>query len=110
MKKKNNKIPSKKLSQPVVAEFWRDPNFDQLPQPPEYIMKEEIEKIWESLRSFAQETRDEIDKIKSENETFMRLNRMYNEAMNNNRHFGGDVKKIVQDLQNKIISVIFINY
>jgi len=48
----------------------------------ENYLKEELDKVWKALRSLTQETRDEIEKIHSEHETSMRLNRMYNDIVN----------------------------
>jgi len=80
---------------------WREENETLSPQEEENIenpMKEEFRKIWETLQSFAQETRNELDKIKSENDTFINLNRMYNEAMNNQQK-SIDIDKIAKNLQ-----------
>ena len=77
----------------------------------EKYLKEELDKVWEALRSFTQETRDEIEKIHTEHETSMRLNRMYNDIVNKQLPFeiegylGKATENLRYDFNNRIIEV-----
>ena len=74
-------------------------------------LKQELEKVWEALRSFMNETRDEIEKIHSEYETSMRLNRMYNDIVNKQLPFeiqeylGKATEELRDDFNNRILEV-----